>query len=93
MHDMETVTHYRACNLCEATCGVAIEVCGEEIRSIRGDKDDPFSQGHVCPKAIALQDVQTDPDRLRHPVRRMPEGVRGLPPWNGSPGPAQDLPI
>jgi anaerobic selenocysteine-containing dehydrogenase len=67
-------THYRACNLCEAICGLAIEVCGEEIRSIRGDRNDPFSQGHICPKAVALQDVHADPDRLRHPVRRLEDG-------------------
>ena len=70
-----TTTHYRACNLCEAICGLAIEVCGDEIRSIRGDREDPFSRGHICPKAVALQDVHTDPDRLRHPVRRMGDGT------------------
>jgi len=69
-----TTTHFRACNLCEAICGLAIEVCGDDIRSIRGDRDDPFSRGHICPKAVALQDVHTDPDRLRHPVRRTRDG-------------------
>jgi anaerobic selenocysteine-containing dehydrogenase len=74
MHDKRITTHYRACNLCEAICGLAIEVCGEEIRSIRGDGDDPFSRGHICPKAVALQDIHADPDRLRHPLRRMEDG-------------------
>ena len=50
-------THFRACNLCEAICGIAIEVEDGRIVSIRGDDDDPFSRGHVCPKAVALQDV------------------------------------
>jgi anaerobic selenocysteine-containing dehydrogenase len=53
---------------------VAIEVAGGEVRSIRGDGDDPFSQGYICPKASALQDLHTDPDRLRHPVRRTSTG-------------------
>ena len=74
MQKNHTTTHYRACNLCEAICGLAIEVSGEEIRSIRGDRDDSFSRGHICPKAVALQDVHTDPDRLRHPVRRTRDG-------------------
>ena len=74
MQKNHTTTHFRACNLCEAICGLAIEVCGDEIRSIRGDRDDPFSRGHICPKAVALQDVHSDPDRLRHPVRRMGDG-------------------
>ena len=64
------VTHYRACNLCEAICGLAIEVEDDRIVSIKGDAADPFSRGHICPKAVALQDIQTDPDRLRTPMRR-----------------------
>ena len=63
-------THYRACNLCEAICGLAIEVEDGRITSIKGDPADPFSRGHICPKAVALQDIQNDPDRLRTPMRR-----------------------
>jgi len=63
-------THYRACNLCEAICGLTIEVEGGRITSIKGDAADPFSRGHICPKAVALQDIQNDPDRLRVPMRR-----------------------
>lgn len=70
--------HYRSCNLCEAMCGLEIRVrndgSGDEILSIRGDKDDPFSRGHICPKAVALQDIHTDPDRLRHPVEKTADG-------------------
>ncbi|MEI4884109.1 hypothetical protein Q8G49_28500, partial [Klebsiella pneumoniae] len=66
--------HYRACNLCEAICGLAVEHQDGRIVSIRGDRDDPFSRGHVCPKALALKDVYEDPDRLRRPVKR--EGDR-----------------
>ncbi|MCO5183424.1 MAG: molybdopterin oxidoreductase family protein [Anaerolineae bacterium] len=66
----EKRTHYRTCNLCEAMCGIVITLDGDQITAIRGDKDDPFSQGHICPKATALQDIHADPDRLRHPVRR-----------------------
>lgn len=67
-------THFRTCNLCEAMCGLEIEVRGEEILAIRGDKEDPFSQGHICPKATALADIYHDPDRLRQPVRRTADG-------------------
>ncbi len=63
-------THYRSCTLCEATCGVAIEVDGDRILSIRGDDADPFSKGYICPKASALADLHTDPDRLRQPMIR-----------------------
>jgi anaerobic selenocysteine-containing dehydrogenase len=67
-------THYRACNLCEAMCGIEIKVRGNKILSIRGDENDPFSKGHICPKATALEDVYKDPDRLKRPVRRTADG-------------------
>lgn len=62
--------HYRACHLCEAICGLEIKTRGEDIISIKGDKNDPLSRCHICPKATALADLHTDPDRLRKPVRR-----------------------
>ncbi|MCA9919709.1 MAG: molybdopterin oxidoreductase family protein [Anaerolineales bacterium] len=67
-------THFRTCNLCEAMCGLEIELRDEKILAIRGDKLDPFSQGHICPKATALADIYHDPDRLRQPVRRTADG-------------------
>jgi anaerobic selenocysteine-containing dehydrogenase len=70
----EPVTHYRACNLCEAICGVEIRVADGRVVSIRGDEADPLSRGHICPKAVALQDLETDPDRLRRPLRRRDDG-------------------
>jgi anaerobic selenocysteine-containing dehydrogenase len=64
-------TVYRACNLCEAICGLEINVEGERIISIRGDDEDPFSRGHICPKGVATKDIHEDPNRLRRPVRRV----------------------
>lgn len=64
-------THYRACHLCEAICGLEIRTQGDEILSIKGDKQDPFSQGYICPKGTALADIHNDPDRLRMPVKRV----------------------
>jgi anaerobic selenocysteine-containing dehydrogenase/NADPH-dependent glutamate synthase beta subunit-like oxidoreductase/NAD-dependent dihydropyrimidine dehydrogenase PreA subunit len=64
-------THYRACTLCEAMCGVVIETQGEQILSIIGDVDDPHSEGHICPKGYALQDLHNDPDRLRTPLEKV----------------------
>jgi anaerobic selenocysteine-containing dehydrogenase len=71
---MNSPVHYRSCNLCEAICGIEITDAGNERLDIRGDKDDPFSRGYICPKAVALQDLHYDKDRLRHPVRRTPTG-------------------
>ncbi len=68
---MASARHHRTCTLCEAMCGLVITTEGDKVTGIRGDPDDPLSKGHVCPKAVALQDVHTDPDRLRHPMRRV----------------------
>jgi anaerobic selenocysteine-containing dehydrogenase len=73
--------HYRACNLCEAICGIEITVQGDQRLDIRGDKDDPLSQGYICPKAAALPDLHYDRDRLKHPVRRTPQGWQRIG-WN-----------
>ncbi len=64
----------RVCPFCEATCGVVIETEGEKILSVRGDKDDPFSRGFICPKAYGLKELHDDPERLRRPLRRTPSG-------------------
>ena len=69
-----TTVRFGACNLCEAICGLRFELDGERIVSITGDEDDPLSRGHLCPKAIALRDLHTDPDRLRRPLRRTATG-------------------
>ncbi len=62
---------FRTCPLCEATCGLRIEVDGDTVKRIRGDLDDPFSNGYICPKGSALGRLHHDPDRLRSPrVRR-----------------------
>lgn len=51
-------------------CGLRIETDGQRVTSIRGDEDDPFSRGYLCPKATALKDLHEDPDRLRSPMKR-----------------------
>jgi len=63
-------TYYRACNLCEAICGLEIKTQGDQVLSIKGDKNDPLSRGYICPKGTAMEDIYTDPDRLRLPVKK-----------------------
>lgn len=65
-----TEKHFRTCNLCEAMCGIEIEHADGKILSIKGDRSDPFSRGHICPKALALREIYEDPKRLRRPVKR-----------------------
>ena len=70
-----TSRHHRTCTLCEAMCGLVITTDGDRVTEVRGDADDPLSKGHICPKAVALQDVHTDPDRIRHPMKRTGDRV------------------
>lgn len=71
MSDTATQTHYRTCNLCEAICGIAVEVQGDQVLRIRGDEQDSFSRGHICPKALGLKDLYEDPERLRKPLLKV----------------------
>ncbi|MEI2703457.1 MAG: molybdopterin-dependent oxidoreductase [Baekduia sp.] len=58
------------CRICEAHCGLVVTVDRDEVVSIRPDKDHPLSQGEACPKGIAMTEIQNDPDRVIHPLRR-----------------------
>ncbi|PHN30095.1 molybdopterin oxidoreductase family protein [Pseudomonas sp. ICMP 460] len=83
---MTKTLHHRACHLCEAICGLTLETTQADdghlaITSIKGDALDPFSRGHICPKAVALQDIQNDPDRLRQPMLRVGSEWQPIP-WH-----------
>jgi anaerobic selenocysteine-containing dehydrogenase len=64
-------TVHRQCTLCEAHCGIDVEVDGDRVVRVTGDREDPISRGYICPKAAALADLYTDPERLRTPVKRV----------------------
>jgi anaerobic selenocysteine-containing dehydrogenase len=76
MRALRDGTFYRACNLCEAICGLEITVADGAIVDLRGDARDPLSRGHICPKGSALIDLHADPDRRREPLVRDGGGTR-----------------
>ena len=59
-------------------CGLEIKLENGQITSIAGDKNDPFSRGHICPKAVALKDIYEDPNRLKTPMKRTPQGWQAI---------------
>ncbi|WP_433249755.1 molybdopterin-dependent oxidoreductase [Streptosporangium sp. CA-135522] len=64
-------TAHRTCPLCEAVCGLRLTLDDtERVTSVKGDPDDPFSKGFVCPKGASLGRLDEDPDRLRVPLVR-----------------------
>ena len=75
---IEEQKHYSTCTLCEAMCGIEVTTKEREILSIVGDKKNPFSEGHVCPKAMALKDLYEDPDRIKTPLEKTDDGWREI---------------
>ncbi|HZC11282.1 MAG TPA: molybdopterin-dependent oxidoreductase [Mycobacterium sp.] len=68
MASAEDGRHLRTCPLCEAMCGLEIHVDGGKVTKIRGNRDDVWSRGHLCPKGVSLGAVHHDPDRIRSPL-------------------------
>ncbi|MFD6027147.1 molybdopterin oxidoreductase family protein [Streptomyces griseoluteus] len=63
-------TALRICPLCEATCGLTLTIEGTRVTAARGDRDDVFSKGFICPKGASFGALDADPDRLRTPLVR-----------------------
>lgn len=71
MADDDVRTVVRTCPLCEAVCGLTLTLdSADRVLSVRGDKDDPFSKGFICPKGASLGRLNDDPDRLTAPMVR-----------------------
>ncbi len=66
--DTDASVHYRTCPLCEATCGLEITLKGQDVQRIRGDRDDVFSKGFICPKGSTIKDLDADPNRVQRPL-------------------------
>jgi anaerobic selenocysteine-containing dehydrogenase len=77
-----TGTAIRTCPLCEATCGLTITLEGDSVTAVRGDPDDVFSHGFLCPKGVALKELHEDPDRIRTPLIRQPDGSFAAATWD-----------
>jgi anaerobic selenocysteine-containing dehydrogenase len=77
-------TRLSTCMLCEAACGIRVEVEGGKVARVTGDRDDPFSRGYICPKAAALDDVRTDPDRVLSPMVRSEDGKLARATWDAA---------
>jgi len=72
--DLATEERVTYCRICEPLCGMVATVEDGALTKVRPDPDHPLSAGFACPKGIAMADVQNDPDRVLHPMRRKPDG-------------------
>ena len=75
---MSSNSHTQICNLCEAMCGLDIDVIQGKVSNIKGNPNDTFSKGHLCAKAWALKDIHEHKDRLHQPIRKTPQGWRPI---------------
>lgn len=73
--DKPATRHVSYCRICEQLCGIVVDVSDGEVIRIRGDILHPVSDGYICPKGATMGQVQADPDRVRHPLRRTANGV------------------
>ena len=72
----------RTCPFCEATCGLEVTLDGDRVVQVRGDADDVFSRGYLCPKGVGLKALHEDPDRLRTPLVKDAAGVLRRASWD-----------
>ncbi|MEN6616136.1 MAG: molybdopterin-dependent oxidoreductase, partial [Syntrophorhabdus sp.] len=63
------------CGICSGTCGMTITIADGKVFAIEGDREHPVSGGHICPKGRALPELLANPDRLRHPVKKIAPGT------------------
>ena len=76
-----TGTALRICPLCEATCGLTLTIDDGRVTGARGDRDDVFSAGFICPKGASFAELDNDPDRLAPPMVRR-DGVLTEATWD-----------
>ncbi len=76
-----TRTALRICPLCEATCGLTVTIDDGRLTGARGDRDDVFSHGFICPKGASFAELDNDPDRLARPLVRR-DGVLTETSWD-----------
>ena len=68
-------THKTACILCYVNCGLEVEVQGRQVTKVRGDRDNPRSQGYLCQKAGRIPFYANDTaHRLTTPLKRTAAG-------------------
>ncbi len=64
-----------SCLGCIGNCGMIYEVEDDKIIKIQGNPESPLAKGHVCPKGLAIEELRSSPERLKHPLKR--KGERG----------------
>ena len=64
-------THKTFCVICEATCGLEVDVKDNRVTDIRANQDHVVSKGHLCVKGKRFGSIQHSPDRVTSPLKRV----------------------
>lgn len=62
------------CRICTSLCGILVDVDGDVVTRVRGDREHPLSRGYTCPKGRALPQMHHHPARIERPQLRV-DGV------------------
>ncbi len=62
---------HSSCVLCAQNCGLEMEVEDGKIIKVRGDKDNPRSQGYCCRKGLSMNYYEHHADRLAYPLKKV----------------------
>src|SRR6185436_11854976 len=63
------------CVLCSHNCGLRVDVVDGRIVEVRADETNPITKGYICNKAFEIDHYVEHGDRVRHPMRRRPDGT------------------
>ena len=70
MASQAVVSKKTFCHVCTNQCGMTVEVAGDRIGKVRGDREHPLSKGYSCPKGRAIGELHHQPDALSYPMMR-----------------------
>lgn len=72
------------CRICEASCGLKVEVEDEKIVRIRPDAKHVGTSGFACIKGLHQHELYSSPDRLLRPQRRRDDGSHEAVSWDSA---------
>jgi anaerobic selenocysteine-containing dehydrogenase len=67
-----------SCVLCGNYCGLEVNVENNRISKVRGDKDNPISEGYICRKGINVAFHQHNKDRVLFPLKKVGDGFERI---------------
>jgi len=56
------------CDICNASCGMSIKMINNNSFRAIGIEEHPFSQGYLCPKGLAVNELVNSPERIQKPL-------------------------